>query len=430
VKRTVVVRVPGDKSITHRALMFSSLATGTSIIRGALQAADTHSTMNAMRALGISMPPDLTDDFHVHGAGLRGLHAPSLEIDCGNSGTTARLLMGMVAGSPFDALVTGDASLRSRPMRRVTTPLSQMGAGFTEHGQPDRLPIRVHGRPLVGIDFLNTQCSAQVKSALLLAGFVGDVPVTVTERRLSRDHSERMLAAMGLDMVRAEGADASHSVRISGAAELQPLDIVVPGDFSSAAFFIACGLLMENVEIVLPGVGLNPGRIGMLDVLRRMNADVSVTEEVSQANEPTGEIRVSARSLGSATVTAADVPAMIDEIPILAALATQADGETRITGASELRVKETDRIRAMVENLRAIGADADELEDGMVIRGSRRPLRGAIRTHGDHRIAMSFGVLGSLPGNEIAIDDPAVVDVSYPAFWQDLASVTAVADVA
>lgn len=428
--RTVVVRVPGDKSITHRALMFSSLATGTSRIRGALQAADTRSTMDAMRALGIAMPAVLSEDFTIDGNGLRGLHAPSLEIDCGNSGTTARLLMGVVSGCPFDALLTGDPSLRSRPMRRVTTPLAQMGAVFVEHGAPDRLPIRVQGRPLRPIEHTSPQSSAQVKSALLLAGLVGDAIVQVTEPRLSRDHTERMLAAMGVDLERDVAADGAHTVRIRGSQALDPLDISIPGDFSSAAFFIVCGLLMENVEVVLPHVGLNPGRGGMLDVVRRMKADVRVGDEQSQANEPTGEIRVmAAASLAGAVISAADVPSLIDEIPVLAVLAARAEGETRITGASELRVKETDRIHAMVENFRAIGVEAVELEDGMVIRGSQKPLRGSIRTHGDHRIAMSFGVLGALPGNDITIDDPAVVDVSYPAFWQDLASVTAAADV-
>jgi 3-phosphoshikimate 1-carboxyvinyltransferase len=418
--RDVVVQVPGDKSITHRALLFGSLATGVSRVRGALDSADTRSTAGVMRALGIGMPSALGSGFAIAGSGIHGWNAPSRDLDCGNSGTTARLVMGALAGCAFDAVLRGDESLQSRPMRRVTTPLTQMGAQFTELGAPDRLPVCMRGGALSGIQHFSAQSSAQVKSALLLAGLVGNATVTVTEPRLSRDHTERMLRAMGCPLEQRRDANGHHVAHIHGSSVLQPIDIDVPGDFSSAAFFIACGLLHDSVRVTMPHVGLNPGRTGMLDALRRMNAVVELADQAMVANEPTGAVRASAASLRAIEITGDEIPALIDEIPILAMLAARAEGESRITGAGELRVKETDRIRAIVENLRAVGVDAEELEDGMVIRGTEAPLSGRVVSHGDHRIAMAFGVLGAQQGNDIRIDDPSVVDVSFPNFWNAL----------
>ena len=422
--REVEVNVPGDKSITHRALIFGALANGESRIRGALASADPASTAHVLRALGIDAPAAIPDSFTLRGRGVRGLAAPHTHLDCGNSGTTARLMMGALAGFDFDAVLCGDGSLSSRPMRRVTTPLSAMGATFTELGAKDRLPVRMRGGDLTDIDHVSLQSSAQVKSALLLAGLTGNARVTITEPRMSRDHSERMLSAMGATLYRTTDSTGAHAVRIDGAQMLAALDLHVPADFSSAAFFIACGLLAENVRVVMRNVGLNPGRTGMLHVLHRMQADIRIGNERTHADEPVGDISVAAASLRAVTITGDEVPALIDEIPVIAVLAARAAGETRITGANELRVKETDRIRALVLNLRAIGVDADELEDGLVIEGTDRPLSGTVATFGDHRIAMAFGVLGSLPGCDVRIDDPAIVNVSFPDFWQALSDVT------
>jgi 3-phosphoshikimate 1-carboxyvinyltransferase len=421
--REVAVHIPGDKSITHRAILFSTLATGTSRIRDPLDSADTRSSAHVVRLLGADVPATIPREIVIPGRGLRGLLNPDTILDCGNSGTTTRLLMGILAGYDFDAVLTGDDSLQSRPMRRVTMPLTEMGAKFTEMGRTDRLPVKMRGsRALKGITFDNAQSSAQVKSALLLAGLTGDAPVTVTEPRLSRDHTERMLAAMGVTLHRSPSD--GFLVAIDGASPLQPIDITVPGDFSSAAFFIACATLTPGVRVVMRNVGLTPGRVGMLDVLRRMRADVHVANERIEANEPVGDIRVTAAPVVGTDVAPDEVPAMIDEIPAIAALAARAAGETRITGARELRVKETDRIAALVTNLRAIGVDADELDDGLVVQGNTKPLKGDVRCHGDHRIAMAFGVLASLDGSDIRIDQPNVVDVSFPSFWRALHDVT------
>ncbi len=422
-----VIHVPGDKSITHRAILFASLAHGSSRIRGALDAADTRSTaavLHALHAIGDSFHGVLTDPLVIDGQGAHTWRAGADVLDCGNSGTTARLMMGAVAGTRLTVVLDGDDSLRQRPMRRVTTPLSAMGARFEDLGTPDRLPVRVHGARLTPLDHFSPQSSAQVKSALLLAGLIGDVRVSVTEPRLSRDHTERMLRAMGADVRHALTSDGAHCITIDGASALSPIDIQVPGDFSSAAFFIACAVLGASASIRMPAVGLNPGRTGMLDVLNRMGATVDVTNRGEEANEPVGDLVARHAELVATTVQPDEIPAMIDEIPIIAALAAMAAGSTTITGASELRVKETDRIRAMVENLRAVGVEAEELPDGLVVTGTDRPLAGHVHAHGDHRIAMAFGVLGAVQGNDITVDDPDVVAVSYPRFWDVLHSIT------
>jgi len=416
------VRVPGDKSITHRALMLASLARGTSVLRGLLPAGDSWSTVGALRALGLDAP-DLPADggpVTVAGRGLAGPAAPKTPIDCGNSGTTARLLLGLLSGYPFHAELTGDESLRRRPMRRVTEPLSAMGARFEELGEPDRLPIRVTGGPLRPIDYESPKSSAQVKSALLLAGIAGGVEVRVRERVASRDHTERMLRAMGAELEVGRGTDGAYAVRLAPPSSLNPIDYTVPGDFSSAAFFIALGLLSPGGSVRVSGVGLNPGRTGLLDVIRRMGAEVEVLDAREECGEPVGDVVARAAELRATRVGAAEIPAMIDEIPILAVLAARAEGETTITGASELRVKETDRLRVLAENLRALGVEAEELADGLVVRGTDRPLAGRVRTDGDHRIAMAFGVLGVLPGNRIEIDRPEAAGISFPGFWTSL----------
>ena len=418
--------MPGDKSITHRALILAALATGRSRIMRPLVGADTQSTAAALRSLGVSLPA-LADDLTIPGAGLHGLRAAAGPIDCGNSGTTARLLMGVLAGCPFESTLTGDASLCSRPMRRVTVPLELMGAAFHELGAPDRLPIRMQGGALRPLHYDSPHASAQVKSAILIAGLTGSADVVVTEPFLSRDHTERMLGRLGVPLRRGLNPDGRPEVTLSPVAELDAFEIEVPGDLSSAAFMIAHALFSASVPVRIRDVGLNPARTGFLDVVQRMGGRVSVENVRESCGEPLGDIVVEQSGLRSAHITAEEVPSLVDEIPVLAVLAAHAEGTTVIEGAGELRVKESDRITAMVDNLRAVGASAEERPDGLVVhgnpvrRGSGSPLRGAVRVHGDHRIAMAFGVLGAVTGGAVRVDDPDAVAVSFPGFWDMLA---------
>ena len=415
-----VVRVPGDKSISHRSLICAALASGRSRIRHILRSADVQSTAGVLRALGAGIPT-LGADVRVDGCGLRRLVAPRVSLDCGNSGTTARLMAGVLSAHPFASRLEGDDSLSRRPMGRVARPLEAMGARFAfEGGQ--HLPLTITGGDLQPLTWESPTASAQVKSAILLAGLVSGVPVRVTEPVRSRDHTERMLAALGVE-IRSCGGEAS----LEPVGELPPFQIDVPGDPSSAAFpaaLAAAGGIRGAGSIELSDVALNPTRLGFFRVLRDMGADITWEVEREECGEPVGTIHVTAASLSAATVSEELVPAMIDELPMLACLATRANGETVITGASELRVKESDRIAAVVANLRAVGAEADELPDGLRVRGGEMPLRGRVRAHGDHRLAMAFGVLGALPGNAIEVDDPTCVSVSYPAFWADLERLT------
>jgi 3-phosphoshikimate 1-carboxyvinyltransferase len=358
----------------------------------------------------------------VDGVGLHGLRSPELELDCGNSGTTVRLLMGVSAGARVHATFTGDASLRSRPMRRVTEPLQRMGAHVVELGQSGRLPIRIEGGTLQSLDFESAQASAQVKSALLLAGLVSNVPVCVSEPLHTRDHTERMLRAQGVVIDERSDDSGRHVVAIVPAPALLPLDVQIPGDFSSAAFILAAGLLGVFPEVCVRDVGINPTRTGLLDVWRDMGARIAVENVREQAGEPMADLVARPSTLRGVRVAPERIPRMIDEVPILAAVAARAEGETEIRGASELRVKESDRIRAMVDNLGSVTVAAEELPDGMIVHGSDRPLRGAVTTRLDHRIAMVFGVLAAQKGNDITLDDPGIVAVSYPDFWSALRS--------
>jgi 3-phosphoshikimate 1-carboxyvinyltransferase len=416
------VLVPGDKSITHRALILSALAQGTSILSGMLAADDAQRTAAALRALGIPIPQLPVDGsaVAVAGRGLHGLAEPAGVIDCGNSGTTARLLLGALAGSNLTATLTGDESLRARPMRRVTEPLARAGARFEELEQPDRLPIRIRGGSLTPIEYASPHASAQIKGALLMAGLTAGVEVRISEPILSRDHTERMLRAMGADLVISHRPGELAHVQLHPPEFLDPLRLQVPGDFSSAAFFIAFGLLAPRGGVRIRGVGVNPTRTGMLEVLRRMGALLEEYAPCNVCDEPVADLIATPTRLLGTSIGAAEIPALIDEIPILAILAARAEGETIITGAEELRVKESDRIAAIAGNLRGIGVDVEELPDGLVIHGSDVPLAGSVTCVNDHRIAMAFGVLATLPGNEIVIDDPACAQISYPTFWDQL----------
>ncbi|HKJ03699.1 MAG TPA: 3-phosphoshikimate 1-carboxyvinyltransferase [Longimicrobiales bacterium] len=416
------IRVPGDKSLTQRALIFAALADGESRLSGLLPGGDAASTAAALRLLGAEvgpLPPN-GEELRVRGLGLHGLSTPAAPLDLGNSGTGTRLLLGVLAGSNVVAEVSGDASLRSRPMARVTEPLGRMGAGFDFLERPHRLPLRVTGkRPLAPLEWESPVSSAQVKSALLLAGVTGGAFVLLTEPRQSRDHTERLLAQAGVSLV-CHASGPGWRVELRDPPErLLPLDFAVPGDASSAAFFLALAALGGVGEgIDIEGVGLNPTRTGYLGLFRRMGAEVAVIPQgPSGPGEPAGTLVGLTSTLKGITVTPDEVPGVIDELPLVAVLAARAEGETRITGAEELRHKESDRIATVVANLRAVGVEAEELADGLVVRGSDRPLSGRVVTHGDHRIAMAFGVLGALADNRIDVDDPDAADVSFPGFW-------------
>jgi 3-phosphoshikimate 1-carboxyvinyltransferase len=412
------LRVPGDKSISHRALILSALTRGKSRVSRILQSADVRSTAEALRTLGASIPP-LTDDFMVTGHPARELRASEKALDCGNSGTTARLLAGVAAGAGLRAELVGDESLSRRPMRRVAEPLRAMGADveLAAHGG---LPMKISAGPLHDIEWSSPVASAQVKSAILLAALFGGVRARVSEPHLSRDHTERMLLVRGVTLERL----GNHTVvELPAGQSLRPLDVVIPADPSSAAFFVALGLLAETSELELVDVCLNETRTGLLAALGRMRGNIEVGGTREEGGETIGTLRPKPSLLSGIEVGPEEVPAMIDELPLLACIATRALGETTVRGAAELRVKESDRIASVVRNLRAIGADVEELKDGFTVRGSPRPLQGRVETEGDHRIAMAFGILGALAGNSIEIDDRDCVAVSYPDFWSDLANV-------
>jgi 3-phosphoshikimate 1-carboxyvinyltransferase len=411
------VRVPGDKSVSHRALMFGSLADGQSRVRGVLQSADIESTAGALRALGWPVPP-LGPDIRVEGSGLSQLPTLNSQLDLGNSGTSTRLLMGIVAGYPVQSKFTGDASLSRRPMKRVATPLTEMGARIEFEGEKDGLPLTVHGGNLKGLDWKLDTASAQVKSALLMAGVTGQVAVVIREPAPTRDHTERMLRAQGAAIDVGGGI-----IVLDPPKRLDPLDITVPGDPSSAAFFACLAALADAGTITIRDVGLNPGRCGFIAVLRRMGARIDIVDRNDSGAEPLGDIVVRPVHLSGTRIDGDEIPSLIDELPALACVAARAHGETVISGAAELRVKESDRIAAVVANLRSVGVDVDEAPDGMRIRGTREPLVGSVQTHGDHRLAMAFGVLGSSPQADFRIDDKECVAVSYPDFWRDLAHV-------
>ena len=410
------LRVPGDKSISHRALLLSALSDGPCRIAGILESADVRSTADVLRTLGFDIPR-LASDVVVRGSGLHAVKQPLAPLDCGNSGTTTRLIAGVAAASPVMATFIGDASLSRRPMRRVARPLAAMGARI-ELPPHEGLPMTIHGGSLQPIEWRSDVASAQVKSAVLLAALVAGVNAAVMEPMPSRDHTERMLAARGISVTVNNGR-----VHIAGEGRLRAVDVRVPGDPSSAAFFAALAAVADAGHLVLEHVCVNETRTGFLRLLRGMGARVAEEGRHHEGGEPVADLVVGPGALRGATVGAIDVPSMIDELPLLACIATRTSGETIITGARELRVKESDRIAAVVGNLRTIGACADELPDGMRITGSRGPLTGRVITQGDHRLAMAFGVLGAIPGNEIEVDDPDCVTVSYPNFWADLARV-------
>lgn len=408
------VTIPGDKSISHRAVMFGSLAEGTTEVTGFLRGADCLSTIDCFRRLGITVE-DKNELILIHGRGLHGLSAPEQLLDAGNSGTTTRLISGILSGQNFETTLTGDASIQKRPMGRIMEPLSQMGASIESIRGNGCAPLRIQGRSLHGIHYTTKVASAQVKSAILLAGLYADAPTSVTEPALSRNHSELMLHFFGAD-VRTEGTTAT----IQPEPELTGQKVNVPGDISSAAYFIAAGSISPDSEILIRNVGINPTRDGILKVCRLMNADVTLLNENADSGEPTADLLVRTSSLKGCTIEGDLIPTLIDELPILAVMACFAEGTTLIRDAAELKVKESDRIAVMTENLTAMGAHVTATEDGMIIEGGY-PLHGAvIDSHLDHRIAMSFAIAALNADGETRIQGADCVTISYPAFYKDL----------
>ncbi len=401
------MRVPGDKSISHRAFMFGALAQGTTLVRGALESLDVQSTIRALTALGARIEKT-GHDWHVTGSGL---HEPEVVIDAGNSGTTARLLSGICASTPGITVMTGDSSLIKRPMARVIRPLEGMGASFLAR-QGHFLPMAIRGGDLHGRSFTLEVASAQVKSALLLAGLKAEGTTTVTEPSLSRDHTERMLGHFGARIER-QGT----SVSIHGPQEISAREVSVPGDPSSAAFPAVLAAAVPGSELLLRDICLNPTRTGFIPVLERMGARIALQNIHEDSGETVGDILVTGGGLTGTTIGCDEIPRLIDEIPVLAVAACFAKGTTVIRDASELRVKETDRIGALVRGFASLGAQVEETSDGLVIDGPLNLRTGPVQTFSDHRIAMSFFILSRIAGIEVDLDDTQCVGISFPGFF-------------
>ena len=408
------VSIPGDKSISHRAVMFGSLAEGTTEVTNFLQGADCLSTISCFRKLGIEIE-NTSQRILIHGKGLHGLTEPSDTLDTGNSGTTTRLISGILAGQRFTTILNGDASIQTRPMKRIMTPLSMMGADITSLKGNDCAPLRICGGQLHGVSYTSPVASAQVKSCILLAGLYADAPTSVTEPALSRNHTELMLAGFGAH-VTSSGTTAT----IEPEPDLNGMKIEVPGDISSAAYFLAAGLMIPNSEILIKNVGINPTRDGILRVAKEMGGDITILNEKTSGGEPTCDLLVRSSSLKSVTIGGEIIPTLIDEIPMIAVMACFAEGITTIKDAQELKVKESNRIDTVVTNLKAMGAHIEATDDGMIIEGGY-PLHGAvIDSHLDHRIAMSFAIGALGADGETRIERADCVKISYPEFYQTL----------
>ena len=410
--------IPGDKSISHRAIMFGALADGTTEITNFLQGADCLSTISCFQAMGVDID-NRTDRVLIHGAGLHGLKAPAQMLDVGNSGTTTRLISGILAGQPFTSTLNGDASIQKRPMKRIIDPLTQMGANIRSLNDNGCAPLEIHGGNLHGIAYQSPVASAQVKSCVLLAGLYADGITSVTEPVLSRNHTELMLSGFGAQ-VTSEGTTA----KIEPEPHLYGQKIAVPGDISSAAYWIAAGLAVPNSELVLMNVGINPTRDGILRVVEAMGADITRENVHTVSGELVCDLIVRSSTLHGTTVSGELIPTLIDEIPVIAVLACFAEGETVIKDAQELKVKESNRIDTVVEGLLAMGADATATDDGMIIRGGRTLHGATIDSHLDHRIAMSFAVAGLMCDTPTTILNADSVVISYPDFYESLKKIS------
>lgn len=403
------IKVPGDKSISHRAVMLGSLANGVTEISGFLKGADCLSTIDCFRKMGIDI--DINgENITVHGNGLRGLKKPNEMLYTGNSGTTTRLLCGILAGQNFDTSITGDASIQKRPMGRVVQPLSMMGAKI----ENEYCPLYITGTKLHGIDYKMPVASAQVKTAIILAGLYADGETVIHEIEKSREHTELMLSAMGADLT-VDNLD----ITVKPTNDLTAVNVDVPGDISSAAFFLVLGAIMPNSQITVTNVGINPTRTGIIDVLKDMGADITLENVHTSAGETVADITVRSSSLKGTTVGGNIIPRLIDELPIIAVAAVFADGQTVIKDAQELKVKETNRIRAVVDEFNKCGIDITETDDGMIINGGKSIHGADFKTYGDHRMAMSLTVLAQLADSESTLDDSDCACVSYPTFFDD-----------
>ena len=419
------VTPPGDKSISHRAAILNSLANGTARVTNFAPGADCASTLSCLRALGVRIetvsanPPTI----EIHGVGVMGFTEPDTVLDAGNSGTTMRLLTGLLAGQAFFTVITGDASLCSRPMGRVIHPLRLMGARIYGRNRDTLAPLAIKGQELHGLDYTLPVASAQIKSAMLIAGLFSQQKgrTVVREPAVSRDHTERMLRAMGVK-VTAEGPVVT---LMPPAAPPKAIDVHVPGDISSAAYWLVLGAIHPNARVRIKGTGVNPTRTGIIDVLLKMGARLKVENERVINNEPVADLVVESSELTATDIGGDLVPRLIDEVPVLAVAACLARGTTVIKDAAELRVKETDRIAFLVAELSKMGANVEELPDGIIIRGGGKLNGAKCSSHGDHRMAMALGVAGVVADGETLIEDAQVVDISYPGFWQELERLTA-----
>jgi 3-phosphoshikimate 1-carboxyvinyltransferase len=414
------LKVPGDKSISHRSVMFGSLAEGLTEVSGFLNSADCRSTISCFRALGIPIDLDEEKDrVLIHGRGLDGLREANRTLDTGNSGTTTRMISGILAGQNFESHLSGDASIQKRPMKRIMEPLQEMGARITSDRGNDCAPLTIRPSYLKGITYHTKVASAQVKSCILLAGLYADGETTVIEPALSRDHTERMLSAFGAKVIR---ETEKHKATIFSHPKLSGQKIAVPADISSAAYFLAAGLILPDSEITLKDVNINPTRAGILDVIQKMGGNLSIENKRLVSGEEAADLTVRSTSLHGCRIEGDLIPRLIDEIPVIAVVAAFAEGDTLIRDAAELRVKESDRIQSISENLRAMGADLEERPDGMLIHGGK-PLHGAaIQTHMDHRIAMAFTIAGLAAEGAVNLDQPSCVDISYPTFYEEVES--------
>ena len=408
-----VVRPPGDKSISHRVLMLAALAKGKSELSGLLTGEDVKSTARVLRQIGADISPIREGVVHVSHARRTTHH---VRLHCGNSGTTARLMLGILAGQKFQATLTGDASLRRRPMRRVTEPLKEMGARIQESG--DTLPVTIRGGKLRGLTYTSPVASAQVKSAILFAGLTGRVPVTIREPYRSRDHTERLFAYLGLSIHERDGAIVFEPS--IGPSAHPPIVLSVPADPSSAAFLVGAAVLADRGELTIENVGVNPTRIGFLVVLERMGAHVDRVNLRDEGGEPVADLLVRPAVLKGTEVAAAEIPTLVDEVPILAVLASRARGSTVFREVGELRVKESNRLELIAANLRAVGVNAEAQGNDLHVEGTDKPARGKVETAKDHRLAMAFAVLGTAKGANIELSERKSVAISYPHFFRDL----------
>ena len=408
------VHLPGDKSISHRAAMLAAIAEGTSRIQNFSPGADCWSTLTCLRGLGVKWQVE-NDLLVIQGQGFDGLTEPTDVLDAGNSGTTIRLMSGLLAGQPFFSVMTGDASLRQRPMRRVVEPLRLMGGNIIGRQDGQYAPLAIQGCPLDPIEYHSPVASAQVKSSLLLAGLSISGETVVHEPHRSRDHTERMLAWMGADVQR-DG----RTVRLSGRPRLQPQTFTIPGDLSAAAFYLAAAGFLDSAEVEVAAVGVNPTRTGILDILDRMGMNIQQCNPREECAEPVADLIGRPSRLRGVEIGGEMIPRCIDEIPILAVLATQAEGTTVIRDASELRVKETDRLATVTKELRKLGATIEELPDGLIIEGPVRLRGGRVASHGDHRLAMSLAIAALVCEEPVDIEDAEVAQISDPRFYEQL----------